>query len=115
MDTGIYTETLARLYLKQGFIEPALVIYRHLAQEQPENPDWQATIAALEQQMLMSASEQPAVSTSPLAAEPQIPQESTPCCATHVVIAQLERWLAAVRQRQRREASSGGEKQAWSV
>jgi hypothetical protein len=34
---GIYTETLARLYLKQGFGERALAIYRRLAQEQPDN------------------------------------------------------------------------------
>ena len=34
---GIYTETLARLYLKQGFGERALAIYQRLAQEQPDN------------------------------------------------------------------------------
>ena len=35
-EAGIYTETLARLYLKQGFVERALAIYRRLVQEQPE-------------------------------------------------------------------------------
>ena len=37
LEAGIYTETLARLYLKQGFVERALAIYRRLAQEQPDN------------------------------------------------------------------------------
>ena len=62
MDTGIYTETLARLYLKQGFVEQALAIYRHLAQDQPENLQWQETVMALEQQLLLSSVEQPALS-----------------------------------------------------
>jgi hypothetical protein len=99
MDTGIYTETLARLYLKQGFIAQALAIYRQLLREQPEHPAWQATVVALEQQLLLSP--QPPGSPQATAPESRINQEAAPCCATHVVIAQLERWLATVRQGQR--------------
>ncbi len=36
-EAGICTETLARLYLQQGFVERALAISRRLAQEQPAN------------------------------------------------------------------------------
>lgn len=101
MDTGIYTETLARLYLKQGFVEQALAIYRHLAQEQPENLQWQDTVMALEQQLLLSSVEQPTLSPGATFFAP--PERPAPCCPTHVVIAQLERWLAGVQQWQHRQ------------
>jgi len=48
--TGIYTETLARLYTQQGFFDQALDIYRHLAQAQPRHRQWRERIAELEQQ-----------------------------------------------------------------
>jgi hypothetical protein len=50
-ETGIYTETLARLYLKQGFVERALAIYRRLAQEQPGNEPLHARLHRLEQEL----------------------------------------------------------------
>ena len=48
---GIYTETLARLYLKQGFRERALAIYRRLAQEQPDNHQLHERLRTLEQEL----------------------------------------------------------------
>jgi hypothetical protein len=48
---GIYTETLARLYLKQGFGERALAIYRRLVQEQPGNHQLHERLHALEQEL----------------------------------------------------------------
>jgi len=48
---GIYTETLARLYLKQGFGERALAIYRRLAQEQPGNHQLHERLRDLEQEL----------------------------------------------------------------
>ena len=48
---GIYTETLARLYLKQGFGERALAIYRRLAQEQPGNQQIHERLRTLEQEL----------------------------------------------------------------
>jgi len=48
---GIYTETLARLYLKQGFGERALAIYRHLVQEQPDNRQLHERLRTIEQEL----------------------------------------------------------------
>src|SRR5262244_1192373 len=48
---GIYTETLARLYLKQGFGGRALAIYRRLAQEQPGNHQLHERLRTLEQEL----------------------------------------------------------------
>jgi hypothetical protein len=48
---GIYTETLARLYLKQGFGERALAIYRRLGQEQPGNQQLHERLCGLEQEL----------------------------------------------------------------
>jgi len=48
---GIYTETLARLYLKQGFGERALAIYRRLVQEQPGNHQLHERLRTLEHEL----------------------------------------------------------------
>src|SRR5687768_8036041 len=109
MDTGIYTETLARLYLKQGFVEPALAIYRHLAQDQPDNLQWQEMVVALEQQLLLNSVEQPVLSPGATVSAPPVPQRPVPCCPTHVVIARLERWLTGVQQWQRRQVVPSAE------
>ena len=50
-EAGIYTETLARLYLKQGFVERALAIYHRLAQEQPDNAQLHERLHTLEQEL----------------------------------------------------------------
>ena len=43
---GVYTETLARLYWRQGYLDEALRIYRHLADEHPDEPMSRLLIAA---------------------------------------------------------------------
>lgn len=102
MDTGIYTDTLARLYLKQGFIEQALAIYRRLAHDQPEHLQWQDAVVALEQQLLLSSMEPPTLNPGATFSVPAVSQKPALCCPTHVVIARLERWLAGVQQWQQR-------------
>jgi hypothetical protein len=44
----VYTRTLAELYLKQGFADKALGVYRHLLRAQPDDLDISARIADLE-------------------------------------------------------------------
>jgi hypothetical protein len=44
----VYTRTLAELYLKQGFADKALGVYRHLLRTQPGDLDISARIADLE-------------------------------------------------------------------
>ncbi|MFN2601710.1 MAG: tetratricopeptide repeat protein [Gemmatimonadaceae bacterium] len=45
--TPIVTRTLAELYLQQGYIEPALEIYRQLAERDPDDAGLQARISEL--------------------------------------------------------------------
>jgi hypothetical protein len=45
--TPIVTRTLAELYLQQGYIEPALEIYRQLAEREPEDAGIRARITEL--------------------------------------------------------------------
>ena len=45
--TPIVTRTLAELYLEQGYIEPALEIYRQLAEREPEDPAIRERISEL--------------------------------------------------------------------
>jgi hypothetical protein len=97
--TGIYTATLARLYLQQGLYDQALAIYRHLSHTQPENQEWQRKITALEQQRVTANMRREATAettalvkrSSPLAAQRRSRQ----------VMAHLERWLAQLRQQHR--------------
>ena len=104
LEAGIYTETLARLYLKQGFVERALAIYRRLAQEQPGDHQLHERWRTLEQQLALGA----------LGQDPAVPHTApgvagdTATVATryqeHYVVAQLERWLHYL-QRQHRECT----------
>jgi hypothetical protein len=101
---GIYTETLARLYLKQGFAERALAIYRRLAQEQPENHLLQERLRTIEQELAHGGSElAPALPcATPDGADervrPVVPRPE------HQIAAQLELWLHYLqRQRLQRE------------
>jgi len=103
---GIYTETLARLYLKQGFLERALAIYRRLAQEQPGNRHLHERLHTLEQELACGESRPDSAGQGPTL-------EGTGVSATLVtrrqeqqIAAQLERWLRHLqRQRLRRERS----------
>ena len=99
-EAGIYTETLARLYLKQGFVERALAIYHRLAQEQPGNAQLHARLHTLEQE-LARGGPGPVPGVSDIA-------DATPGPAIHrhedYVAAQLGRWLHYLQhQRQQRE------------
>jgi hypothetical protein len=100
-EAGIYTETLARLYLKQGFVERALVIYRRLAQEQPDNAQLQERLHTLEQECaqggpgLESMVQRGASDAADEATAPMIHRHE------HHIAVQLGRWLHYL-QRQRR-------------
>ena len=103
-EAGICTETLARLYLKQGFVERALAIYRRLAQEQPENHQLHERLSTLEQELALGALGQDTVvqravpeATGEMATRTARRQE-------HQVVVQLQRWLHYLQQqRQQRE------------
>jgi hypothetical protein len=101
---GIYTETLARLYLKQGFGERALAIYRRLVQEQPGNHQLYERLHSLEQELAYGGSGlDPAVQ----GATPGGAHESTtpvrPRPEPRIAV-QLELWLCYLqRQRLQRE------------
>lgn len=110
---GMYTETLARLYMRQGHVDKALRIYRHLAVQQPSDLDLQDQIHALEHQLTIATqmgaeapvqalpipedwpSSPESASYVPLAAS----QPSRDVEQTRQVIAHLERWLRVLRHR----------------
>jgi hypothetical protein len=103
-EDGIYTETLARLYLKQGFVERALAIYHRLAQEQPENHQLHERLYTLEQELVLGALGQDTV------VRPAVPEAAVERATRtarrqgYQVVVQLERWLHYLqRQRQQRE------------
>ncbi|MGE3538248.1 MAG: hypothetical protein AB7N91_12560 [Candidatus Tectimicrobiota bacterium] len=95
-ETGIYTETLARLYLRQGFPDRAVIIYRHLAQEQPGNHALQKQLQALEQQLQQGGLELPAISPQ----DPGPLPSRAPLQPSQAVITQLERWLHYLQRQQ---------------
>jgi len=103
---GIYTETLARLYLKQGFGERALAIYRRLAQEQPGNHQLHERLHTIEQELAYGGGgSEPVV---PCAAPDGAGEKTTPVTRRQEpqITAQLELWLRYLqRQRLRRERS----------
>ena len=92
-EAGIYTETLARLYLKQGFIERALAIYHRLAQEQPDNAQLHEQLHTLEQELARGG---PGLaSVTPLVVSDIAAATTAPAMHRHepYVAAQLGRWL----------------------
>ena len=104
---GMFTETLARLYMRQGHVDQALRIYRHLAAQQPGDVGLKHQILALEQQQLEAAPEmdaeaaptwRPALSAASQAALPGA-QALRSVKQTQEVIARLESWLRVLRQR----------------
>jgi len=110
---GMYTETLARLYMRQGHVDKALRIYRHLAARQPSDLDLQDQIHALEHQLTTAAEMQidTAVQALPIPVnwpseqevKPSVPLAVVPVSRdveqTRQVIARLERWLQVLRHR----------------
>ena len=99
-EAGIYTETLARLYLRQGIPERALGIYRHLAQEHPENQQLQVQLRTLEAQLQQGSLERDSGTESVASPVEAQPPAHPPSRATHAVIAQLERWLHYLQRQQ---------------
>jgi hypothetical protein len=101
---GIYTETLARLYLKQGFGEHALAIYRRLAQEQPDNHQLHERLRTLEQEL--ACGEGGSDPAGQCAAPDRAGERATQMirCQERQVAAQLGLWLRYLqRQRLQRE------------
>jgi hypothetical protein len=95
--TGIYTDTLARLYVQQGFFDQALAIYYHLARAQPQNPQWRERITALEQQRAAAACAAGIERRKTMSAG----RKGTALCR-HLdrrLLVQLEQWLYVLRQR----------------
>ena len=97
-EAGIYTETLARLYLKQGFVERALAIYRRLVQEQPGNHQLQARLCTLEQELALGALGQDAVMQRAVPEGAGERATRTARRQAHHVVVQLEHWLHYLQQ-----------------
>jgi len=101
---GIYTETLARLYLKQGFVERALAIYRRLAQEQPADRQLQERLHTLEQELVLRALGQDTGGQRAVSEAAVELVTRTAHRQERQVVVQLERWLHYLQQqRQPRE------------
>ena len=94
-EAGIYTETLARLYLLQGFVEKALRIYRHLVQAHPENLALHERLRILEQQV--AGQMQDNVSSSPALTVVQA-MTNGPSFRSQWVLRRLEHWLYHLQQ-----------------
>ncbi len=105
VEIGIYTETLARLYRRQGFLDKALTIYQHLACLQPHQTHLQTQIQELEEHMRHNAlvtipastvGSAPPAFPSPAAslARPERARAQT----TRRVLMQLEKWLHYLQQ-----------------
>ena len=100
---GICTETLARLYLQQGFVARALTLYRRLAQEHPDNHQLYERLRTLERQLALGALGQDAVAQRTL---PDMAVDTTRMALLHqgeYVVAQLERWLDSLRRRRQHQ------------
>lgn len=91
---GMYTETLARLYFRQGYVDEALRIYRHLAAERPHDQHLQEQLRVLTQQ-LASTPEPP---RRPEAGGTARPEASRRVHPMQPVIAELERWLGYLQR-----------------
>jgi hypothetical protein len=103
---GMFTETLARLYMRQGHVDQALRIYRHLAVQQPGDVGLKHQILALEHQLAtapeMDAEAAPAWRPAlPAGSEAALPgvQALRSVNQTQEVIARLESWLRVLRRR----------------
>jgi hypothetical protein len=95
-EAGIYTETLARLYLLQGFADKALRIYRHLVQAHPENLALHEQLRLLEQQMAGQVQEN--VPSSPVRTVAPA-MTNGPSFCSQWVLRHLEHWLYHLQQR----------------
>lgn len=109
---GMYTETLARLYMRQGHVDKALRIYRHLAAQQPNDLELKDQIHALEHQLTVAAEmadtaaqplpipvDWPTAQDTPASVPPPTDRPSRDVVQARQVIAHLERWLRVLRHR----------------
>jgi len=110
---GMFTETLARLYMRQGHVDQALRIYRHLAAQEPSDVALKEQIHALEHQLasVPEMETETGVQVLPTPADWCAQQEAevyAPLPGVQVlwqveqtrhVITHLERWLRVLRQR----------------
>lgn len=94
---GLYTETLARIYWRQGFLSEALRIYHRLAEERPEESRLQAQIYALTQELTTTS---PLQAASPHRDLQALAPQTIPDWR-HNAIQVLESWLACLQQHRR--------------
>jgi hypothetical protein len=94
-EAGIYTETLARLYLQQGFAEKALRIYHHLVHTHPEDLELRERFKMLEQQVERPMQEH--VASPPVVTVTQA-MTNGPSSCTQWVLGHLEYWLSHLQQ-----------------
>jgi len=110
---GMYTETLARLYMRQGHVDKALQIYRHLAAQQPSDSGLKEQIYALEHQLTVAneMGSETDIQALPIPidwpsssdGDAYVPLSPAPpsreIAQTRQVIAYLEQWLQIARRR----------------
>lgn len=95
---GVYTETLARLYWRQGYIDEALRIYHYLAAEKPDDWHFQEQVRVLEEHRQLAPN-------APLSEPPPAPIAGrVPESATYVMVPDnqwlidhLEHWLSQLQ------------------
>jgi len=101
VEAGIYTETLARLYLKQGFGERALAIYRYLVAAQPDNRQLRERLQTLQHELVLDGLTPERAAPEALAPAMFAPSPRPSRHPEHTVRVQLEHWLHYLqRQRQ---------------
>jgi len=59
-DIDIYTVTLAKVYAKQGYLEKAASIYRHLLEQEPERQDLIDGLSEIEKKRFSHEKKDPA-------------------------------------------------------
>ncbi len=94
---GLYTETLARIYWRQGFLSEALQIYRRLAEDHPDEPRLQEHIRTLAQELGLTS---PGPVASPRTDVKVLAPRTLPDWREHAIHV-LERWLTCLQQQHR--------------
>ena len=86
----ITTATLAEIYVKQGYLNKAVHVYRELLEAEPENERLAQRLKELELQIAGPAPTSPTEPSEP--APPELPREEK-------LLNVFESWLTAIRQR----------------
>jgi hypothetical protein len=113
LDGGTFdTETLANLYVSQGFYDKAAGVYRRMMQDRPDDAGLRQKLEEiLSLQKMESAQPSPAVAP-PTAPEPSVPTapppapaetspEDTAAVEENPVIAELQRFLAELKEKRK--------------